>query len=211
MDFYVGSRELILENLDSNKEEDLLITNETLRTIKQRRSIRSFKDKQIKDEELQAILEAGLYAPYAWDQAWHFTVIQNKELLDRLNLASKEVAKQMGAEHFRKLGNNEKFHCLYNAPAMIIVSGNEKAPVPLEADCAAATQNLLLAAESIGLGACWIFFVMLAFNSPQGHEFRKELKIPEGYKPYYSVVFGYKKAAAVNVPDRKPGLITYIK
>ena len=83
--------------------------------------------------------------------------------------------------------------------------------MPLEADCAAATQNLLLAAESIGLGSCWIFFVLLAFNSPQGSELRKELKIPEGYKPYDSAVLGYKKDTFVNVPERKPNLITYIK
>jgi nitroreductase len=189
-----------------------LIKNETLEIIKQRRSIRSFKDEQIKDAELQAVLEAGTYAPYAWDQVWHFTVVQNKELLNKLNLAAKEAARKMDFEHLRNLGNNENFNCLYNAPTLIIVSGNDKeAPIPLDADCAAATQNLLLAAESIGLGSCWIFFVMLAFNSSQGTELRKELKIPESYKPYYSAVFGYKKAEVVNVPDRKTGLITFIK
>jgi nitroreductase len=188
-----------------------MIVNETLKNIKQRRSIRSFKDEQIKEEELQAILEAGLYAPNAGDQAWHFTVIQNKELLDRLNLAAKEAAKQMNIEHLRVLGNNEEFNCFYGASTLIIISGNEQAPMPLEADCAAATQNLLLAAESIGLGSCWIFFVMLAFHSPQGHELRSELKIPEDYKPYYSAVLGYKEDTAVDVPDRKSNLITYIR
>lgn len=188
-----------------------MIVNETLKSIKQRRSIRSFKDEQIKEEELQAVLEAGLYAPNAGDQAWHFTVVQNRELLDRLNLAAKEAAKQMEFEHLRELGNNEMFNCLYDAPTLVIVSGSKQAPVPLEADCAAATQNLLLAAESIGLGSCWIFFVMLAFYSPQGSELRIELAMPEGYKPYYAAVFGYKKDAVANVPDRKPNLVTYIR
>lgn len=185
--------------------------NETLKIIKQRRSIRSYQDEQIKDEELQAVLEAGLYAPYSWDKARHFTVIQNKKLLDELNIAAKEAAKQMSSEHFRELGNNESFNCLYNAPTLIIVSGNGQVPIPVEADCAAATENMLIAAESIGLGSCWIFFAMLAFNSPQGFEFRNELKIPEGYKPYYSFVVGYKKAAVVNVPDREHDHITCIK
>ncbi len=145
-------------------------SNETLKIIKQRRSIRSFKDEQIKDAELQAVLEAGLYAPYTWEQSRHFTVIQNKELLNRLNIAAKESAKQMDFEHLRELGYNEGFNCLYYAPTLVIVSGIEQAPIPLEADCAAATQNLLIAAESVGLGSCWIFFVLLAFNSPQGNE-----------------------------------------
>lgn len=78
-----------------------MITNETLKIIKQRRSIRSYQDEPIKEKELQAVLEAGLYAPNAGDQAWHFTVIQNKELLDRLNLAAKEAAKQMDMKHLR--------------------------------------------------------------------------------------------------------------
>jgi nitroreductase len=187
-----------------------MITNDTLKTIKQRRSIRSFKDEQIKEEELQAILEAGLYAPNAGNQAWHFTVVQNKEMLDRLNLEAKEAAKQIDMDHLMELGNNEHFNCLYSAPTLIIVSGNEQV-LPIQADCAAATQNLLLAAESIGLGACWIYFVMFAFNSIKGLELQKELEIPEGYKPYHSVVLGYKKDAYVNVPDRKSNLITYIR
>ena len=188
-----------------------MICNETLKIIKQRRSIRNFKAEQITEDELQAVLEAGLYAPNAGDQAWHFTVVQNKELLDRLNLTAKEAAKQMDMEHLAELGKDERFNCLYGALTLIIVSGNEQAPIPLDADCAAATENLLLAAESIGLGSCWIFFVLLAFYSRKGSALRKELKIPEGYKPYYSAVFGYKKAAEVVVPDRKSNLITYIR
>jgi nitroreductase len=193
------------------RRNEWMIVNETLKIIKQRRSIRSFKAEQIKAEELQAVLEAGMYAPNAGDQAWHFTVIQNKEMLDKINFAAKEAVKQLNIEGIREIANNEEYNCLYGAPTLIIVSGNEQAPIPLEADCASATQNLLLAAESIGLGSCWIYFVIFAFNSPQGPELRKELKIPEGYRPYYSAVLGYKKDTADNVPDRKPNLITYIR
>lgn len=188
-----------------------MITNETLKVIKQRRSIRNFKDEQIEDNEIHAILEAGLYAPNAGNQAWHFTVVQNQVLLEKLNLAAKQSAQQMDIKHLKALGNDEDFNCLYHAPTLIIVSGDGNAFVPLEADCASATQNLLIAAESLGVGSCWIFFVLLAFNSPQGPELRTELKIPEGYKPYYAAVFGYKNDIIVDVPDRKSNLITYIR
>ena len=137
-------------------------------------------------------------------------MIQNRELLGRLNLAAKEAARQLVGP-LSDLGNDVNFNCLYGAPTLIIVSGNEKAPMPLDADCAAATENLLLAAESIGLGSCWIYFVLLAFSSPQGSELRKELKIPDGYRPYSSAVFGYKENVVVDVPARKPNLITYIR
>jgi nitroreductase len=138
-----------------------------------------------------------------------FPVVQRQELLNRLNLAAKEAARNMDMKHLRELGNNGQFDCLYAAPTLIIVSDNEQA-APMEADCAAATENLLLAAESIGLGSCWIFFVLLAFYSQQGADLRKELKIPEGYKPSSSAVLGYKKVAVNAAPDRKHNLISYI-
>lgn len=186
-------------------------TNETLRTIKSRRSIRSFKDEQITNEELQAVLEAGLYAPSAGNQqAWHFTAIQNKELLAWLNNEAKAVAKEVDHEHIRKMASNEKFNIFYGAPTLILVSGDEQAMV-IEADCAAANQNMLLAAEALGLGACWINLVLLAFDSPRAKEYIKELGIPDGYKPYCSIVLGYKKTEAINAPERKPDLVNYIK
>lgn len=185
--------------------------NETLKTIKQRRSIRSFKDEQITEEELQVVLEAGLYAPNAGDQAWHFTVIQNREMLDRLNNAAKEAVKKMGIEGLKEIASDDKYNCIYGAPTLIIISGCEQSPVPLEADCAAATENLLLAAESIGIGSCWIYFVIFAFDSPWGAELRKEFGIPEGYRPYYSAAIGYKKEAPADAPERKPNVITYLR
>lgn len=188
-----------------------MIANETLKIIKRRRSNRSYADDQIRDEELRAILEAGMYAPNAGDEAWHFTVVQNRDLLDRLNIAAKEVAKRHDMEQLRAMGGNEGFDCLYGAPTLIIISADGRSPMPLEADCAAATQNLLLAAESIGLGSCWIYFVLLAFQSPQGPELLKEMKIPEGYRPYSSVVIGHRKNGTKEPPARKPDLVTFIR
>ncbi|RXA21689.1 nitroreductase family protein [Methanosarcina sp. MSH10X1] len=185
-----------------------MLTNETLSTIKNRRSIRNFKNKQIKDEELQAVLNAGTYAPSANEQAWHFTVIQNKELLAWLNFEAKEIAKQY--EPLQDLANNERFNIFYNAPTVILVSGEEKA-IAIESDCAAATQNMLLAAESIGLGSCWIGFVLVMSGSPKAKEYLKKLGVPDGYKPYASVALGYKNAEVSIAPPRKLNVINYIK
>ncbi|MEG1797341.1 nitroreductase family protein [Clostridium sp.] len=187
-----------------------MITNEMLRIIKQRRSIRRYKKEQIRDEELQAVLEAGLYAPNAGGEAWHFTVIQKKEILDKINNLAKEHLKSHVLDDLKALGNDEEYNGMYGAPTLIIVSAYEEF-IPLDADCAAATQNMLVAAESIGLGSCWIYFTMFAFESPQGDDLRKELKIPEGYKPYTSLLLGYKDISVTEAPERKPDLITYIK
>ncbi len=186
-----------------------MLSNDTLRTIKNRRSTRDFKEEQINDDELQAVLEAGMYAPNAGDrQAWHFTVIQNPELISWLNREAKENAKQV--EHLREMANNESLNIFYGAPTVILVSGEANAIV-IESDCAAATQNMLLAAESLGLGSCWIDFVMLAFTGPKTNEYLQELGVPEGYKPYASVALGYKRSEGNSAATRKVNLVNYIK
>jgi nitroreductase len=207
-----GNRSLLYCEEEINKLEriDSMLTNETLKVIKQRRSIRCYKKEQIKDEELQSVLEAGLYAPNAGNQAWHFTVIQKKEILDKINDIAKETLKSHVFEDLRILGVDEKYNGLYGAPTLIIVSGCEQF-IPLEVDCAAATQNMLIAAESIGLGSCWVYFPMFAFDSSQEVALREKLKIPDGYKPYCSLLLGYKDESVIDLPERKPNLITYIK
>jgi nitroreductase len=187
-----------------------MLTNETLKVIKERRSIRSYKKEQIKDEELQVVLEAGLCAPNAGNQAWHFTVIQKKEILEKVNYLAKENLKSHVVEDLKALGNDENYNGLYGAPTLIIVSGRKEF-VPLEFDCAAATQNMLLAAQSIGLGSCWIYFPMFAFDSPQVDDLRKELKIPDGYSPYCSLILGYKDGSVTDGSKRRLNPITFIK
>ncbi|MHB9033378.1 MAG: nitroreductase family protein, partial [Anaerolineae bacterium] len=162
--------------------------NEILRIIKQRRSVRRYQALQIKDEELKAILEAGRYAPYGGTQSWHFTAVQNKGLLTKLNTAAKAVASASGVPHLAALGNSPQHDCLHGAPTLILVSADSQAFPPLDADCAAANQNMLLAAESLGVSSCWIFFIMMAFMSPQTAELLLELQIPGGYKPLCAAV-----------------------
>ena len=182
----------------------------TLDVIKERRSIRKFKPEQIKEEELQAIIEAGLYAPSAINkQSWNFTGIQNKEILDELNVATKNVAKNLENEMLRKMGSNEKYNCFYHAPTVILVSGkdNERSKV---IDCSAATQNMLLAAEALNIGSCWVELVSLAFVGPQAQELREKLNLPEGYTPLYSVLLGYKDMEGKAAP-RKENTVQYIR
>lgn len=185
--------------------------NEVLKVIRQRRSTRMFKSEQIKDEELKEILDAGIYAPSATNkQPWHFTVIQNKDIIDSLNNDFKELAKKSENEYIRRVGENEKFHAFYNAPTVILVSGDENNNIAA-VDCAAATENMLLAAESLGIGSCWVGFIAYLLNSEKGKEYLKKLGIPEGYKQIHSVALGYKGVNITNAPARKENTVNYIK
>jgi nitroreductase len=188
-----------------------MIQNETLALIKSRRSVRSFKEEQITEEELQAVLEAGQYAPSAMNQQqWHFTVVQNKEIMEMLNRDARQGVSQFKNEHLQQLVRNEKFHIFYHAPTVIIVSGNENAMAVAE-DCAAANENMLLAAEAIGLGACWVNMVRFAFIGEKDRFYREKLGIPEGFKPFYSVILGYKNTGVLQAPARKENLVNYIR
>jgi len=73
--------------------------NEVLRTIARRRSSRQFRAEQIKDDELRAILEAGLQAPSGHnDQSWYFTVVQDKRLIDEISDGSKAEMRKAPVE-----------------------------------------------------------------------------------------------------------------
>jgi nitroreductase len=187
--------------------------NETIKIIKQRRSIRNYKETQIHDADLDQIIEAGIYAPSAsgnLEKDICFTIIQNKDILDKINELAKQFARQIGIGNLEKLGSNENYNGLYNAPTLIIMSYREGTPSP-EVDCSAATQNMLLAVESIGLGGCWLYFPLMAFNVNSGEELLKEINIPKGFKPYTSIIVGYKENEKIDVPKRKVENIFYLK
>jgi nitroreductase len=184
---------------------------ETLKVIRNRRSTRAFMPEQIKDEELKEIIDAGIYAPSATNkQPWHFTVIQNKELIDRLSSDFKELAKKSGNSYLESVGNNEKFHVFYNAPTVVLVSGDENNHSSA-VDCAAAAQNMLIAAEAQEVGSCWVGFIAYLLNGEKSSDYKKELGIPEDYKQYHSVALGYKKVTVTNAPARKENTVNFIK
>ena len=185
---------------------------ETLKVIRDRRTTRKFKSEQIKDEELKEIIEAGLYAPSAHnEQSWNFTVIQNQDFINELSERTKKVSRSSEVELFRKFGNNEKVHAFFGAPTIILVSGKEGNDMP-EVDCAAASENMLIAAEALDIGACWSGSIKILLNDKE--EFKEvvdRLKIPEGFNPYHVVALGYKEVKMNNAPARRENTVQYIK
>jgi nitroreductase len=119
------------------------MTNPTLETIFQRRSIRKFTDQPVEAEKIDLLLKAAMSAPSAMNcKPWEFIVVTDPEKLSQ----------------FRKrliFGNR-------NAPAAIVVCGNPSLSANPAArlfwvqDCSLAGENILLAAVSLGLGTVWI-------------------------------------------------------
>ncbi len=183
--------------------------NEVLEAIKNRRSIRTFRDGQIKDHELTAILEAAQFAPNAGSQSWQFIALQKKALIDEISAAAKEAAKNHPLPFLRELAGNPDFHAFYGAPTVVLVCAADSPWAPY--DCAAATQNILLAAESLGVASCWIYFGLLAFAGEQGPRFRKLLGLREEYSPLCSVALGNRGGPVPDPAPRKQDVVTYIK
>ena len=185
--------------------------NETLKNIRNRRSTRTFLPDQLNVTDIHDIIDAGIYAPSANNmQPWHFTVLQRKDIIDRLSDSFKEIARKSDNEYLRKFADNEKFHVFYNAPTVVLVSGdiNSKSA---SVDCAAAVENMLIAAESLEIGSCFIGLIAYLLNSEEGTEFVKELGIPEGFKQIHALSLGYKKNETNNAPERKENIVNYLK
>jgi nitroreductase len=187
-----------------------VLMNDVIKVIKNRRSVRLYREEQIKEEELQIIVEAGLWAPSGHNtQPWHITVIQDKKLLSRMSDIATQDMSQSPLEWVARMGRSGR-NLFYNAPTVLIVSGKKEDEVMMNSvvDCSAAIQNIILAAESLDIGSCWIGLIRFFFAH---EEEMKKLELPEGYKPLYAVCLGYKVRLNGKGPERKSGTVSYIR
>lgn len=147
---------------------------DTLEAICTRRSIRRFQEKPVPDPVIEQLLAAAMSAPSARNsQPWHFVVLDDRDLLDQ---ASRINPHAWMAAH---------------APLAILVCadpGLEKSPGYWMLDCAAAVENLLLAAHSLGLGAVWTGIYPRAQRIDG---FRQLLSLPEPVTAHSLIVLGY--------------------
>jgi nitroreductase len=188
-----------------------MMMNDVLKTIKQRRSIRQYDDRQIGEEALDTIMEAAIFAPSAANQQkWHFTVIQNKALLTKMVQITRKNKIDSNISFLVKLAKREDYQTYYGAPTVIIVSG-EKNTRFVEMDCAAAAQNIVLAAQSIGISSCIITSGRFLFESDEGEAMKKKLGIPETYEHACSISLGYSDGDEQSAPPRNRGVFSFIK
>lgn len=182
----------------------------TLEAILTRRSTRSYKADAVENDKLQKILEAGRYAPSGGNsQTNHFLVVQNSEVLKKLaTLAENAFAKmEVTAETYSSLKmsiNLSKkggyvFH--YNAPVLIIVA-NQKNYGNNLADSAVAVENMMIAANELDLGSCWINQLHWLTEDAEILKYLRELGLKENERVYASLVVGYAKSED-GLPNRK--------
>jgi len=186
-----------------------LIQNEVLDCIHARRSTRSFLDQQIEDSQLETLLDAAAWAPSGGNsQTWLFTAIQNKQTLLALNELVKAGFQRWipdddypGKQAAKAASQREGFNFYYQAPTLIIAT-NRPGYENAMADCALGLQNIFLAAQSLGLGSCYINQLHWLRDDPDIRGFLFELGIPKEHTICASAAIGFiAKASAA--PPRK--------
>ena len=157
-------------------------TNEVLENIKARRSVRAYTGQQVLEEDLQAILEAATYAPSGMHlETWHFTAIQNMDKLTELNERIKGAFAKSDDSRLQERGHSKTYCCYYHAPTLVIVS-NEPTQWWAGMDCACAIENMFLAAQSLGIGSCWINQLGTTCDDPEVREFITALGVPANHQ-----------------------------
>ncbi len=156
--------------------------NEILNAIQARRSTRGFNDVQLTEEELQAILDAALAAPTAKNsQMWHFSVVQNRELLDEFSRESTKI-----------LHSDDSYHLFYHAPTVIFISRPAECSNSfVEVDCGIAVENIALAAHGLGMGSVIIGLAKVLFQSENGEKYKRAFGFPDGNQFSIAIALGH--------------------
>ncbi len=184
---------------------------ETLEAIRSRRSTRAFADRPVAKEALERILEAGRYAPSGGNsQTTHFLVVTRRETLEELaalverEFAAMEVTPGMYRSMVNSIRASQKGGYVFHYhPAALIITANRVDYGNSMADCACALENMMLAANALDLGSCWINQLRWLNENPALLDYLRGLGLEEGERVFGAVAIGY--AATENgLPAREP-------
>ena len=171
----------------------------TLEDLKTRRSCRSYEPRQVAEEALQQVLEAGMYAPTGMGaQSPVIVAVQDPETIARLRKMNAAIMGAPEADPF------------YGAPTVLIVLAGLDNPNRVY-DGSCVMDNLLNAAEAAGLGSCWIHRAREEFESDEGRALLKQWGIEGAYEGIGHCILGYRADARPEPAPRKADYIYRVK
>ena len=167
---------------------EFMYSDEALKLIESRRSIRSYKPDMVPDDLIDKVIEAGTFAATGGGrQSPIIIAVKNRKTRDKLSKLNADI---MGAE-------TDPF---YGAPLVLIVLADRSSSTYLY-DGSLVMGNLMLAAHALGLGSCWIHRAKEEFDRPEGKEILKDLGITGDYEGIGHCILGYIDG---DVPEAKP-------
>ena len=183
---------------------------EALEAILTRRSTRKYRPEAVEQEKLDKLLEAARQAPSGGNnQTNHFLVIRNKEALQQLikmtekafSLMEPEEDMYASLKHSIKASKKGGYVFCYNAPVLIIAA-NRKDYGNNIADCACAIENIMVAANALDLGSCYINQLKWLNEDPEIVQYLCSLGMKDNERVYAAVIVGYP-ASDSGLPNRK--------
>ena len=170
------------------------MSNEVLKAMRERRSVRSYKSDPVPQELIEQVVQAGTYAATGMNrQSPIILAVTNKEMRDKLSKMNADV---MGSD-------KDPF---YGAPVVIVVLADKSVPTYVY-DGSLVMGNLMLAAHTLGLGSCWIHRAKQEFDSPEGKEILAQLGVTGDYEGIGHCILGYP---AGDLPAEKPRKENYV-
>lgn len=167
---------------------EFMHSDEALKLIESRRSIRSYKPDMVPDDLIDKVIEAGTFAATGGGrQSPIIIAVKDRKTRDKLSKLNADI---MGAE-------TDPF---YGAPLVLIVLADRSSSTYLY-DGSLVMGNLMLAAHALGLGSCWIHRAKEEFDRPEGKEILKDLGITGDYEGIGHCILGYIDG---DVPEAKP-------
>ncbi|SHH86643.1 Nitroreductase [Sporobacter termitidis DSM 10068] len=194
-----------------------MITNSVLDCIRARRSTRSFLDRPVEKRQLETLLDAAVWAPSGSNsQSWLFTAVTDKDVLLKIN----ELVRQgfqtwtpdddyPGKQMAKTMSQREDYNFYHRAPALIIASNRPNYENAM-ADCALALENVFLAAQSLGLGSCYVNQLHWLRGDDALRGYLSTLGIPKEHTICNSAAVGHIGTASA-APPRREGTVRIIK
>ena len=174
--------------------------NETLKTILERRSCKKFKPDMVPEDVVNKIVEAGTWAPSG--KGMQSAII--------LAVTNKDVINKLRDENKKAMGAPEEHDPFYGAPVVLVVLAKKDVFTHVY-DGSLVIGNMLLAAESLGVGAVWIHRAKEEFESDYGKELLKSLDIEEEYEGIGHCCLGYQEGEKMAPKPRKDNYVYYLK
>lgn len=170
--------------------------NEIIKAMEERRSIRKFKSDMPAREDIEQIIEAGLYAANGMGKQATITVaVTNKELRDKISASNCKIG-----------GWKEGFDPFYGAPVILIVLAEKNWPNRVY-DGSLVMGNMMLAAHSLGLGSIWIHRAKEEFETEEYKAFLKELGVEGEWEGIGHCAVGYMEGELPEAAKRKEGRV----
>lgn len=178
--------------------------------IKGRRSVRAYTDEPVSKEQIETVLEAGIWAPTGMHrEPWKFIVIEDKKLIKYVSDETKILVQQMMPPLAKQFSTNADIIC-YNAPVLVLVCAEKDEQwgnINL-LDSVLAAQNMFLKAYELGLGTCYMGFANFINNKP---EVLKKVGVPDNCTMMVPFIIGHPKIKHGTGKRNKPVILSWVK